>query len=341
MKTIYLPTVLFLLSPCQAILADTAITETRLELTVDGVKLPAAITKPCTGKIKAAIVIVPGSLDSDIDGNYPQMPGFAPHVYADLSKQLAQRGYAVLRYARHGEQTGSIVINEEKALRHKDFSERMVVVKEAIHVLKSHEGSDLPLMIIGHSEGAVVASLVAQDAKIIVDAVVSLSGPADRFFDLMVRQASSLAIGNPENLSEYRNMFALVRAGKSIPKDKFATNPYLRSWSFVPEDAWPYLREMDAVDPRAEIAKVKQPVLLVQGSLDESVYPKSAELLRKARGTKATAVSLIDGLDHFYKKSKPGISRAESIELFTTESSPLVADEINRWFLNLQSKDEL
>ena len=341
MKMIYALSTLLLLISCKTILAEMRITETRTELIVDGVKLPAAIMKPEDGKIKAAVVIVPGSLFNDVDGNYPDMPGFNPHFYLDLSKQLAQRGYAVLRYAKHGPQTGSVVVDEMESRRHREFAERMVVAKEAIHTLKDSVGDSLPMIIAGHSEGVLVASLVAQDENAKIDAVISLSGPADRFFDLMIRQASGRPIGNADNLREYGDMFALVRAGGSIPKEKFATNPYLQSWSLVPDNAWPYLREMDTLDPRVEISKVKQPVLLVLGSLDESVYPESAKLLKESRSTKATSLALIDGLDHFYKRSKPGMSMVEMIELMATESSTAVTDEIDQWFMKLRAKDEL
>jgi hypothetical protein len=47
---------------------------------------------------RGAVLLLPGSLYSDVDGNYPSM-NLRPHVYADLAQQLGERGFAVLRMA--------------------------------------------------------------------------------------------------------------------------------------------------------------------------------------------------------------------------------------------------
>ncbi|HVA64933.1 MAG TPA: hypothetical protein VNF74_14505, partial [Terriglobales bacterium] len=53
------------------------------------------------------MLLVPGSLNSDVDGNFaplfPGQPALAPHAYKDLAEQLAASDLAVLRYATFGQ----------------------------------------------------------------------------------------------------------------------------------------------------------------------------------------------------------------------------------------------
>src|ERR1700733_718168 len=88
------------------------VTEVRLNLEVSGVRMPAVLAMPKEGPLHSAILLIPGSLWIDADGNMPSF-GIYPHVYADLSRQLARHGHAVLRFAKPGPQTGSEVIDKE------------------------------------------------------------------------------------------------------------------------------------------------------------------------------------------------------------------------------------
>ena len=75
--------------------------EERFMLEAEGAQLPGALTLPEGQEVKWSIVLIPGSLANDVDGNY-HSAGMNPHTYADLGRQLSQRGHAVLRYARVG-----------------------------------------------------------------------------------------------------------------------------------------------------------------------------------------------------------------------------------------------
>jgi uncharacterized protein len=84
-----------------ALTLQSGYTETPLTLEVDGLRFPARLTVPAAGDPVSAILLIPGSLFSDVDGDYPSW-NLHPHVYADLARQLAARGHAVLRYAKPG-----------------------------------------------------------------------------------------------------------------------------------------------------------------------------------------------------------------------------------------------
>src|SRR5687767_4224579 len=99
------------------------IKESTLDLIVDGVSMPCVLSEPEFETSLANILLIPGSLFNDVEGNYPSMSIY-PHLYADLSRQLASIGYTVLRYAKHGPQTGSTVLDETLETKHHHFDER-------------------------------------------------------------------------------------------------------------------------------------------------------------------------------------------------------------------------
>jgi len=79
--------------------------ETLTTLDVPGWSIPAALTLPanCTAdsELPSAIILVPGSLFSDVNGDYPAWNSF-PHVYGHLARQLSAKGHAVYRFAKLG-----------------------------------------------------------------------------------------------------------------------------------------------------------------------------------------------------------------------------------------------
>src|SRR5580765_1073461 len=86
-------------------------------LRVPGWEIPAALTLPAAASepLPSAILLVPGSLFSDVNGDYPAWNIF-PHVYAHLARQLSSLGHAVYRYAKLGPGTGSARVDEPGAI---------------------------------------------------------------------------------------------------------------------------------------------------------------------------------------------------------------------------------
>lgn len=52
--------------------------EQKLMMNVDGVDLPIAITSPVNDSPIALILLIPGSLFNDVDGNYPEIMKITP-----------------------------------------------------------------------------------------------------------------------------------------------------------------------------------------------------------------------------------------------------------------------
>lgn len=298
--------------------------ETDATLTVRGVKIVGRLTQPAA-PAKAAMLLLPGSLYVDVDGNFPSWNMF-PNVYRDLATQLAARGIAVMRQAKIGPGTGSETIDLEAAKAHRVFETRVEVASAALdHLRRAVPGTRY--FVAGHSEGALVASLLAPQRAEAMAGVVSLSGPALRLLDLMRGQVADMQPG--ADLSALDACIAAIRAGQPLPEAAKA-NPQTQMLASMPPESHVYLRSVDTVDPLTAIAAVRTPVLIVQGGRDSSVTPNQAEQLAAARQGLPTTVARFPELQHFYKRAAPGMSAMEAFAL-TGETDPAVADAIVEW----------
>ena len=288
-----------------------AYSEERFTFDLHGRRIQAALTKPSAGPAKWGMVIIPGSGPNDVDGDYPPDPMWPghPHTNADLGRQLAGLGHAVLRYGR-----GDAVVVDDKAYAgHANFAERPLVVAAVLRILSEKVPGLRGIAAAGHSEGSVVGSLMlARGMTPEVEAYISLSGPALRFFDLMLRQVATWARDGLLEFGGFKIPFALyeksvlaVRRNEPVPEE-LKTIPF--GFHAMPEESKQYLRDYDACDNSALIAQVRCPVLIVQGGLDGSVFPENADRLAEARRANParTDKAFFPDLDHFYKRAQPG-----------------------------------
>jgi len=304
-------------------------TETPLTLEVDGLRFPARLTVPAVGDPVSAIVLIPGSLFIDVDGDLPSW-NLHPHMYADLARQLAARGHAVLRYAKPGPGTGTETVDAERAQAHLHFANRVVVARAALKALREGLGdkaSKVRVWIVaGHSEGAVVASLLAPQEPTL-GGVVSLSGPSTGLLSIMRDQAAAMPGGG--DLAFYDEALACIRRGEPLPPDA-AKHPQTAVLATMDPRNLSYIREVDAVDPAQALAAVDRPVLLVQGGRDGSVPEKHAHRLLEARGARPTKLAFFDDLQHFYKHVEAGVDPQAAFGL-ATPTDPRVAEAVDRW----------
>lgn len=292
-------------------------------LVIDGIRIPGRLAQPRDGA-SACVLILAGSLFSNVDGDYPSW-NIRPHAYRDLAHQLAARGVASMRQAKVGPGTGSETLDPGQAAAHRHFTQRIVVAQAALaHTCQSLPGARL--FVAGHSEGAVVASLLAADAGATLEGVISLSGPAHRLLDIMRIQVSAQP---GAALALFDAALVDIRHGRPL-SDAARVHPSLSGLANMGPEALLYLREADAVDPCAAIARVRQSMLLVQGGRDFSVTPEQVDMLAAARAGLPTQIERFPELQHFYKRAAPGLDPMASFML-SDESDPAVADAIVRW----------
>ncbi len=302
--------------------------ETDTMLRVSGVEIPCRLSRP-RGIVSAAVLLLPGSLFSDVDGNYPAF-GMFPHAYADIARQLSGHGVVVLRMAKIGPGTGSHVVDAALATAHADFRMRIEVAAAGLASLKEASPRG-PTIVAGHSEGALVASLLATSAAAAsIDGIVSLSGPASPILDILRGQvlASMRGTSSPD-MRTFDASVAAIRTGHRLP-DAARADPATTMLASMPGASIDYLRSVDRYEPVAELARVKQRVLIVQGGRDHSVPSDHADRLAAGRAGSPTRIATFPTLNHFYKASAVGLSPMQSMAL-TRESDPTVASTIAAW----------
>ncbi len=311
-----------------------------LTLSVPGFAIPAALEIP-DGAPAGAVLLIPGSLFADVNGDFPAWK-IAPRVYAYLAEQMAERGLVVYRFAKLGPGTGSVEVATGDAKPLRSWAGRMQIARAALAHFRAElaaRGIAVPrLVLAGHSEGAVVASVIATTGAD-ADGVVLLSGPSVGILGIMIEQSRDMlppgADDAPARLLE--RMVEHIRKGDPIPDElrKQAGAAFgAGALANMPPDAIAYMRDCDATDPVAMIATYAKPVLIVQGGTDSSVPAHHAASLRDARGARPTTFLLIPGLQHMYKPIPEGATPMEIFGL-PGPTDPRVAEAIDKFVRGL------
>jgi len=204
--------------------------------------------------------------------------------------------------------------------------------------------------LIGHSEGGVIAPMVAARNPD-VGFIVMLAASAVRGDEVLVEQRKliSEAAGMSKEEAEKeaveeRAVLALVVKEKDSPeleadlKAKLVADgkePELGEQVKVLMSAW--FRYFLAYDPAPTLKKVKCPVLALNGEKDLQVPPKqNLPVIRKALeegANKNFEVDEIPGLNHLFQTAKTG-SPLEYASIEET-MSPAALEKISGWILKL------
>lgn len=228
-----------------------------------------------------AVLIVAGSGPTDRDGNNPLLAEPNDNLKL-LAQALAGHGIASLRYDKRGIGASRDPALSEDALRFEDLVADAVTLGRALQ--------DDPrlgeLVLLGHSEGALIATLAA--ASLAPRAVVSVSGAGERASTLMRKQ---IAVALPPELNEpaLKALDALEaqRPAEGVPETLLllfrpSVQPYLISW----------FRH----HPAEALAQLEVPALLVHGDADAQVPVEHAHLLHAARP--GARLRVVEGMDH-------------------------------------------
>ncbi len=253
-----------------------------------------------------AVLIIAGSGATDRDGNNPMMES---NAYKFLVEHLAKRGVSSLRYDKLG-----IAASASKDLKESDllFIDNVDVAEQAYKALEKQKGVKR-IVIIGHSEGSTIGMILAQRVK--AYKYVSLAGPGYPANEILNTQfKASIPAGPLQDVAlSYLDSLAM---GKSLT----GVNPMLAS--FFRPSMMDYLIDWFKYDPCKEIAKLKIPVLVIQGDNDVQVSNDNAEVLAKANaGAKKV---LVKDVNHILKIAPRG--RAENIAVYSSPEKDIAED---------------
>jgi pimeloyl-ACP methyl ester carboxylesterase len=245
-----------------------------------------------------AVVLIGGSGPTDRDSAVAGVP-----ILGLLASPFADAGYYVLRYDKRGVgQSGG----RGEAATIEDYAED---VRAAVQFLRKRKDVDPDrIVLFGHSEGGLVALLAAsrddEIAGVVLAAVPSGTG-AELILEQQAYVLGKMSLPDAERASrielQKRIQAAVLKEG---------------TWDDIPE---PLRRQADTAwfqsflkfTPAPLMSKVKQPLLIMQGTLDRQVPIRHGEKLAelaKARKKGGDAVTYfpLDGVNHLLVQAKTG-----------------------------------
>ena len=154
-----------------------------------------------------------------------------------------------------------------------------------------------PLIVLGHSEGALIASLAAEQAG--ASAVISVAG-SGRPVDQVLREQLSERLP-PQEREQGERVIEQLKAGQLSPQVPAALRDVFRP------SVQPYLISLFRQDPAAAFAHLHVPALIVQGRNDVQVDVEDAERLHAAKPD--AELALIDGMNHMLRISPKSMSQ--------------------------------
>lgn len=303
------------------------------------VTLAATLTIPQGKGPFPAVVLITGSGPQDRDES---LLGHKPFLV--LSDYLTRHGIAVLRADDRGTAKSTGVFATATTA---DFA---TDTEAGIAYLKTRKEVDLHRIgLIGHSEGAVIAPMIAARNKDVAF-IVMMAGTGVPGDQVLVAQSEAIQIANGQtppgeaakHAAREREMLTLVETEKDDAvletklKEKMTGEvPEAQMGMQIKQITSPWFRYFLTYDPATALRKVTCPVLVLNGSLDKQVLPsQNLPPIRKAlaeSGNQHVEVDELPGLNHLFQTAKTG-SPAEYAQIEET-ISPVVLDKIATWIL--------
>jgi alpha-beta hydrolase superfamily lysophospholipase len=215
--------------------------------------LDAFLTTPADAEKPPVALLIAGSGSTDHDGNGPQAK---PATLKKLAEQLAAQKIATLRYDKRGAGGWKPEFGKPEDFRFKDYVDDAVSL---VNYLRT-SGKFSRVVVIGHSEGGLVAILAARQVQ--VDRLVLLVTAARRQGDLLKAQLKKRQIP-PDILDPILKAIDSIMAGQIV-------DPPPRGFDAAPS-MQPSLASAFVIDPIDPLKSIDKPMLIVGGGRDLQV----------------------------------------------------------------------
>jgi pimeloyl-ACP methyl ester carboxylesterase len=292
-----------------------------------GITMAGTLTLPRKDGVFPVVVLISGSGPQNRD---EELLGHKPFLI--LSDNLTRNGIAVLRFDDRGTAAST---GDFKTATSLDFS---TDVEAALYYLQTRkEINKKKIGLVGHSEGGIIAPMIASRSKEIAF-IVLLAGtgiPGDELL-LLQQQLIGKASGVSETdlqKAKRTNKGAFEIMSKSTTSEQVKTDltSYLKEIlkntsntqkpegvsdddlvkSQVDQLASPWMQYFIKYNPATTLEKVRCPVLAINGEKDLQVAPKeNLEAIKKALtkgGNKDVTVMELPGLNHLFQECKTGL----------------------------------
>lgn len=257
----------------------------------NGVSLKASVREAKGSPYFA--VMVAGSGPTDRNWSSPLLP-FPSHGGRDFAGWLASQGLGSFRYDKRfiGSRDSKLDIS---------LDAQVGDIRAAIAAARAlPEAKGKKLLLVGHSEGALLSLLAASDA----DALLLLGLPPKPMGDLIEEQVGKQFDGAPEamktaNLGYLHAVLEAIRKGTDTPKAGDAVLPALSRLgaSLMAPESLSFVRGTLDLDPWKLVERCPIPVAVAYGEEDEQSFPPS-----KAPDEFHGAFILIPQANHLLKR---------------------------------------
>ncbi|WP_282144500.1 alpha/beta hydrolase family protein [Cellulophaga baltica] len=316
-----------------------------------GISLAGTLTLPKKDGVFPVVILISGSGPQNRN---EELLGHKPFLV--ISDYLTKNGIAVLRYDDRGtaESTGDF-----STATSADFA---TDVESAIaYLITRKEINKKKIGLIGHSEGGIIAPMVASTSKDVAF-IVLLAGTGIQGDQLLLLQqkligkesgASDKDLHNNELTN--RKAFDIVNKSKSLEqlnidltnyiKQTLIDNPDTEKPEEMSDDDFiklkvkqivnPWMQFFIKYNPTPTLEKVKCPVLVLNGEKDLQVPAKInleaiEEALEKA-GNKNVTTKELSNLNHLFQECETGLPSEYAI--IEQTFSPIALAEISNWIL--------
>ena len=319
------------------------------ENTKEHFKLAGTLTLPAKEGKYPVVVLITGSGPQNRD---EELMGHKPFLV--LSDYLTRKGIGVLRYDDRG--TFASKGNFAKSTTF-DFA---TDVESAVSYLRTRKEIDQKhIGLIGHSEGGIIAPMVAVTDKNI-SFIVLMAGTGISGGDLLLLQQE--AIGRASGMSEdklkeetdinsgafkivdqYTDSATVLQKLTEYLNQKLKENPKMvipkgtNVDDFIHQQvvmvSSPWMLNFIKYNPAPTLEKVKCPVLAINGNKDLQVPSKvnlpAIENALKKGGNKKYTIKELPGLNHLFQECTTGLPKEYS-EIEQT-ISPLALESMTNW----------
>ncbi len=296
------------------------------------VTLAGTLTCPTTKAPASAIILVHGSGHTDRNGTNM-------NHFLLLSDYLTRKGFVVLRYDKRG--IGSSTGNYDSATT-EDFAQDVMAGIEYLKCRAEVDSSKIGL--IGHSEGSVIAPMVAAKidelAFIVLMGGVGVTGEELRMLQI---ESISRVNGVPDSLISIelainKKYHTLIKSDDNLEtkRAKFKEiNPDI-SEGLMGYLLMPWYKQFIQLDAKLYLEKTSCPVLAVNGENDLQCPPnenlKGIEAALKKGGNKDYLIQTLPKLNHLFQTSKSGspMEYDQIAEIIAPSALELISDWISR-----------
>ncbi len=241
--------------------------------------LKGSLILPRSDHPQPVVLFVSGSGPTDRDGNGP---GARNAALQRLAEALARQRIASVRFDKRGVADSRSAEPDESHLSVERYVDDLV---GWIRLLEADPRFSR-VILLGHSEGALIASLAAD--RVSVGGVVTLAG-SGRPIDVVLREQLAGQL-SPAALASAQWIIDQLLRGTPVPEVPRELLVLLRP------SVQPYLISLFRQDPARAFAGIRAPALIIQGTHDVQVDVADARALHRAKPEAELAI--IPGMNH-------------------------------------------